>query len=146
MATPPGAEAGSTGVFGRRPSTGLGASARAIAEDTSALVRAEIALAKAEIAEGARAKALGAGMLAGAAALSAVAFLALVVALGFVLAEVAGLPGWASALIVAGVLLLGAAVLVLIGRKQLATPVSIETTKTNVQEDVAWAKQSLGRS
>jgi hypothetical protein len=141
MAAP--SAAGGTGAFGRRPSTGLSASARAIAEDTSALVRAEIALAKAELSAGAKAKALGTGLLVGGAALAALAFLALLFALGFALAEVAGLPGWASALIVAGVLLLGAAVLVLVGRKQLATPVSIETTKANVQEDVTWAKQSV---
>jgi hypothetical protein len=119
---------------------------RTLAEDVSALVRAEIALAKAEILAGVRPKALGAGLLAAAGVLAGIAFLGLLITLGFVLSEVAGLPGWASALIVSGALLLTAVALVLIGRAKLATAVGLETTKRNVQEDVTWAKRHLRQS
>lgn len=143
MAAPPSHDAGSPGAFGQRPSTGTAAAARAVAEDASALVRAEIELAKAEILHGVKAKAVGAGMLAGAGALGAVAGLALLLALGFAIAEVGGLPGWASALIVAALLIVIAVILVLIGRRQLATPVQLQTTKENLSEDVASAKRNL---
>ncbi len=145
MTAPPGPEAGSEGAFGRRPSVGTAAAARAVAEDASALVRAEIELAKAELLIGVRAKATGAGLLAGAGVLAALAGLALLLALGFALAEVAGLPGWASALIVAGLLLLVAAILVLLGRKALATPIDLEPAKERLREDVEHAKRNLGR-
>jgi hypothetical protein len=112
-------------------------------EDATALVKAEAELARAEITKGAKAKAQGAGLLAAAAALSAVASLGLLLTIGFVLVEVAGLPGWASALIISVVLLLIAGVVVVAGKKRFATPVTIDTTKANVQEDIAWIKQRL---
>jgi hypothetical protein len=127
----------------RRPSVGVAASARAVADDVRDLVRAEVALAKAEVKAGAQAKAVGAAMLAAAGALAAVAALALLLALGFALAEVGGLPGWASALIVAALLLVAAGVLVAVGRKKLEEPISVETAKDSVREDVGWAKRSL---
>lgn len=119
---------------------------KAIAADTAALLRAELELAKAEIASGAQRKALGAGLLALAAALAAVAFLALLVAAGFALSEGAGLPGWASALIIAGVLLVVAVIVALIGRSQLATPVSTKATQQQVSEDMEWVTRKLRES
>jgi peptidoglycan/LPS O-acetylase OafA/YrhL len=121
----------------------VGAIVKQVAADLSALVRAEVELAKAEVLIGVKAKARGAGLLAAAGALAAVASLGLLLAAGFALAEVGGLPGWAAALIVSGVLLLIAIVLMLLGRGRFATAVSAETTKKNVQEDVAWTKAHL---
>lgn len=130
-------------LFGPPPTMSTADAVKQVAEDASALVKAEIALAKAEIMEGVRAKALGAGMFAVAGVLAAVAGLGLLLTIGFVLAEVAALPGWASALIVTVALLLVAGVLVLVGKRKLAAEVTVETTKRNVEEDVAWTKQHI---
>jgi hypothetical protein len=130
-------------IFGSRTSIGAAEAAKAVAEDASALVRAEIALAKAEITGAAKAKASGAGLLVGAAVLGWLGLQGLLVTAGIALALV--LPAWAAALIVTGVLLLLAAVLGLVGKGKLATPVKLETTKQNVEEDVAWTKAHLSR-
>jgi hypothetical protein len=130
-------------LFGPAPSAPPGEVVKQVVEDATALVKAEIALAKAEVMDGVKEKATGAGMFAVAAALGAVAGLGLLITIGFVLAEVAGLPGWASALIVSVALLLVAGILVALGRKKVAADITVETTKLNVEEDVAWIKQHL---
>lgn len=129
------------GPFGPYPTIGAAAAAKAVAEDASTLVRAEIALAKAELAQAARAKATGAGLVTGAAVAAWLALQGLLVAAGFALALV--LPGWAAALVVAGTLLVLGAGLGYAGSRKLATPVSLDTTKHNVEEDVAWTKAHL---
>lgn len=134
-------EADGHGEAGAR--VGTVTAARALAEDVSALVRAEIALARAEVLAGVRPKAVGAGLLAAAGILVALAGLGLLLTIGFVLSEVAGLPGWASALIVSGALLLAAAGLALAARSKLRTEVGFETTKRTLQEDVTWAREHL---
>lgn len=129
--------------FGPQPTIGAGAAAKAVAEDASALVRAEIELAKAEITASVKPKAAGAGMLVGAGVLAWLAVQGLLVTAALALALV--LPGWAAALVVTVILLIGGGVLGLIGKRKLATPVSLDTTKQNVEEDVAWAKSHLSR-
>ena len=104
-------------------------------------MRAEIELAKAELKAGITANATGIGMLIGAGVMLWLALQGLLIAAGFALAEV--MPGWAAALIVTAVLILIAVVLGLVARGKLKTPVSVETAKTNVQEDVAWFKTHL---
>jgi uncharacterized membrane protein YqjE len=131
------------GLFGPPPQKGAAEAVKAVAEDASALVKAEINLAKAEVMGAVKEKATGGGLLAAAGALLAVAGLGLLLTLGFVLAEVAGLPGWASALIVSVLLILGAAVLGFAGKKKLETDISVDTTKRNVEEDVEWTKRHL---
>ena len=128
---------------GEHPRGTLGETGKQVAEDLSALVRAELDLAKAEILGGVQAKLTGVGMLVGALVMAWLALQGLLIALGFVLAEVGGLPGWASALIVTGGLLLIALILVLAGRSKLATEVSAEQVTSNVKEDVASAKEHL---
>ncbi|HSJ45071.1 MAG TPA: phage holin family protein [Euzebyales bacterium] len=132
---------GSRYTFGARPTIGAATALKAVAQDTSELVRAEIDLAKAELTQGVMANGLGMGLMIGAAVLLWLAVQGLLIAAGFALALV--MPGWAAALIVAGVLILIAAVLMLIGRNKLGTPVSVEQAKTNVQEDMAWVKTHL---
>ncbi|HWB72287.1 MAG TPA: phage holin family protein [Egibacteraceae bacterium] len=110
-------------------------------EDASALIRAEIALAKTELTRAVKAKATGGGLLVGAGVCGWLALQGLLLAAGFALALV--LPGWAAALVVSVLLLMAAGVLALVGRRLLATPVSIETTKHNVEEDLAWTKAHL---
>lgn len=131
-------------LFGPAPTMSTGEAFKQVADDASALVKAEIALAKAEMMAGVRAKAKGAGMFVAAGVLAGVAALGLLVTIGFVLAEVAGLPGWASALIVSVALLIVSGVLVLLGKKALdSADITVETTKHNVEEDIAWTKQHL---
>ncbi len=127
--------------FGPKPTIGVGAAGKAVAEDISDLVRAEVALAKAELANGIKAKAVGAGAFGAAGALGWLGFQGLLIAAGFALALV--LPGWAAALIVAVALLIAAAIAAAVGRSKMATPVSLDTTKANVEEDVAWTKSHL---
>jgi hypothetical protein len=107
------------------------------------LVRAEIELAKAEIAAGIKANAIGIGMLVAAGVLVWLAVQGLLLAAGFALALV--VPAWASALIITGVLIVIAGILGFIARRKLGTRVSVDQAKTNVQEDVAWFKTHLRR-
>ncbi|MGO4595966.1 phage holin family protein [Leifsonia sp. 2TAF2] len=81
------------------------------------LVASELALFKAEMSAKAKAAGIGAGMLVGALLFLFFAFGVLVTAavLGFALI----LPAWLSALIVAGILILIAVVLALIGWRSL---------------------------
>jgi uncharacterized membrane protein (UPF0136 family) len=113
---------------------------RRLSDDVSLLVRQEIELAKAELAEKARTAATGIGFFAGAAAVAVCAAGASTAFLVLALALV--LPGWAAALIVALALVGLAVVLVLFGRQRLARagkPVPEQTIET-VKEDVEWAK------
>lgn len=104
--------------------------------DISALMRGEIALAKAELTQTAKNGGLGAGMFAGALffALFGLGFLLTAGAWGLVALGLA--PGWAF-LIVAGVLFLITAILAVIGKKQLdkvgPPKRAIESTQASIQ-------------
>jgi nitrate/nitrite transporter NarK len=104
--------------------------------EVSELLRYEVALAKAELAEDAKRAGVGAGMLGGAGFLGAVAFVLLCVAAAFGLNEGAGWPLWLSFLVVAVVLLVIAGVLALVGRKSVSKvgppQRTIETSKQTV--------------
>ncbi len=127
--------------FGARPAVGVGPTGRVVAEDLSVLVKAEVALAKAEILAGVKPKAVGVGALVGAAAMAWLALQGLLITVALLLALV--LPAWAAALIVSVVLLVAAGGAAVLGRKKLAAPVSLDTTERNVEEDVAWTKAHL---
>ena len=128
-------------TFGPKPTVGVGAAGKAVAEDISALVKAEIALAKAEVTDGIKGKAVGAGAFVAAGIVGWLALQGLLITAGFALALV--VPAWAAAAIVTIVLLLIALIAALIGKRKIATPVSLDTTKANVEEDVAWTKSHL---
>ncbi|MGF1645721.1 MAG: phage holin family protein [Kineosporiaceae bacterium] len=110
-----------------------------LAQDTSTLLKQEIALARAELTDKARVAGKGAGMLAGAAVFGLLMMIALTALLIIVLD--AGLELWLAALVVtllwAGV----AVVLALAGRSQLKTaiPPTPEQTIETVKEDIQWA-------
>lgn len=129
--------------FGPRPTIGVGAAGKAVAEDISALVKAEIALAKAEVTDGLKAKGMGAGAVAVAAVFGWLALQGLLISAGFALALV--MPAWAAALVVSVVLLVITGVAAMVGKRKLATPVKLDTTKANVEEDVAWTKSHLAK-
>ena len=102
-----------------------------LTRDVSTLMRQEVELAKAELKESATKAGKGAGMLAGAAWAGHLAVVFLSLALWWALGQLVGL-GW-SAVIVAVVWGIVAAVLASIGRKELKTingmPRTAETVK-----------------
>ena len=111
-----------------------------LSTETTTLVKQEIDLMKAELAEKAKPAGLGAGMFGAAGLFGVGAFLALT---AFFIALIDGaLPIWAAALIVAAVYAAIAGVLVMTGRQKVkeATPVAPEQTIESVKEDVQWAK------
>ena len=118
----------------------IGEVAKELTGDLSLLVRQEIELAKAEMAQKGRTAAPGLGMFGGAgivalcAAGAITAFLVLVFSLF--------LPDWAASLIVGAALAAAAYVLIRQGRERVADagkPVPEQTIET-VKEDVEWAK------
>jgi hypothetical protein len=118
----------------------LGEVAKELTSDLSLLVRQEIALAKAEMAEKGRTAAPGLGMFGGAGIVALCAAGALTAFLILVLSLF--LPDWAAALIVGGALAAIAYVLVQQGKERVADagkPVPEQTIET-VKEDVEWAK------
>lgn len=129
--------------FGPPPTVGPGAAAKAVAEDASRLVRAELDLAKAELSLGAKEKGLGIGLGLAAATFGFLALQALLVTAGVALALV--LPAWAAAGAVALFLLLLTAALGLVSMSHLRRPVGLDTTKETIEEDVEWAKRRLRR-
>ena len=90
-------------------------------EQLSDVVRSEMRLAQAEMKEKGKKAGFGGGMFGGAAVLGLLALWALVFAAIAGLALV--LPVWASALVIAGALLLVAGVLALVGKRELGSAV-----------------------
>jgi uncharacterized membrane protein YqjE len=123
--------------------TSLGEIVGRLASDFSRLMRAEIALAKAEAKEEVKEAGKGAGMLAGAGYAGHLLVLFLSLALMFLL-DVWMPIGWA-ALIVAVIWGIVGFVLYSSGRKNLqrATPPMEETVET-LKEDAQWAKRPRG--
>jgi cbb3-type cytochrome oxidase subunit 3 len=118
----------------------LGEVAKELTRDVSLLVRQEMELAKAEMAEKGRTAAPGLGMIGGAGVVALCAAGALTAFVILVLAIF--LPEWLAALLV-GVVLAGIAyLLVKQGKERVAEagkPVPEQTIET-VKEDVEWAK------
>jgi uncharacterized membrane protein YqjE len=90
---------------------------RRASEQVTGLVRAELQLAKAELAEKGKRAGTGAGLL-GVGGVAALYGLGILIAAG-VLALALVLPAWASALIVAVALFVIAGILILVGRASL---------------------------
>lgn len=131
-------------LVGRRPTKGAAPAAKQVAEDVSALLRAEINLAKAELASAAKDKALGAALFIVAAIIGWLAVQAVLITLGFVIAI--WLPGWAAAMIVTALLLAGAGLAVWLGVKRMRAEMSLATTKRSVSETQEVAKAAVERS
>ena len=118
----------------------VGEVAKSLTSDLSLLLRQEIDLAKAEMAEKGRTAAPGLGMFGGAGIVALCAAGALTAFLILVLSTF--LPDWAAALLVGAVLAAVAYVLVRQGKERVADagkPVQEQTIET-VKEDVEWAK------
>jgi uncharacterized membrane protein YqjE len=109
------------------------------------LVRGELRLAQAEMREKGKRYGKGGGLFGGAGVVGFLMLQALVATVIAALAVV--LPIWASALIVTAVLGVIAAVMALMGKKEVAqaAPPAPEQTIENVKADVAEIKESAKR-
>jgi uncharacterized membrane protein YqjE len=111
-----------------------------LSDQTTTLVRKELELAKAELAEKGKRAGVGAGMFGAAGLLGVFAFGALTACI--VLALATAITAWLAALIVAVVYGAIAAVLALRGKTQVrrATPPIPEQAVDSTKEDVEWVK------
>lgn len=112
-----------------------------LTEQTSTLIRDEMRLAQTEMAAKAKHAGTGLGMFGAGGLLAFFGIAGLVTTAILLLALV--LPAWVSALIVTVVLFVAAAVVALMGKKQVekATPPAPERTVENVKKDVAEVKE-----
>ena len=122
----------------------LGTLVHDLTQQVSTLVRDEMRLAQAEMAEKGKKAGIGIGMFGGAGLVALYGLGALVATA--ILALALALPGWLAALIVAVVLFAIAGVLALIGKSNVgkATPAKPEEAIAGLQEDVATAKGERG--
>jgi MFS family permease len=116
---------------------------RQLTDQTTRLVRAEVELAKAELAAKGKRAGIGAGMFGGAGVVGLYALGALTAAA--ILALSTAMAGWLAALIVAVIYAAVAGVLALTGKSQVqsATPPVPEGAVQSVKEDVEWTKQRV---
>jgi amino acid transporter len=108
-------------------------------KDLSLLISQEVALAKAELKKEVAHAGKGAGMLGGAGFLGLFALIFLSIAAAYAISWFGIGLGWGF-FIVGMVYLLLAAVLGLLGKKQLSKVGPPEKTIATVKDDVAWAK------
>jgi hypothetical protein len=114
-------------------------------DQVTTLVRDEVRLAQAEVTAKAKRLGVGAGLFGGAGLVAVLGLNALVTAAVLGLANV--IPGWLAGILIAVVLFAIAAVLALVGKKdvqQAAPPVPTETI-ASVKADVATVKDGLSR-
>ena len=118
----------------------IGELLRDLSQQTTTLMRQELELAKAEVAQKGKKAGAGAGLL-GAAGVAGLATLGAFTAF-LILVLNTFLPAWAAAGIVTLLYAIPAAVLALRGRDKVkeATPLAPEQTIETVKEDVEWAK------
>jgi uncharacterized membrane protein YqjE len=111
-----------------------------LSEETTTLVRQELELAKAEMAQKGKQAGMGAGMFGGAGVAALLGLAALTAAA--IVAFDAAMRLWLAAVIVGLLWLAVAGVLALQGRRkvQAATPPVPQQTQESVKEDVEWAK------
>ena len=111
-----------------------------LSQETSTLVRQELDLAKAEMAEKGKHAGKGVGLFSGAGLFGRGAFLALTAAI--IAALSTAMAVWLAALIVAVVYGVVAAILAKSGQSKIkqAGPVAPEQTVQTLKEDAEWAK------
>ncbi len=118
----------------------LGALVHQLSQQIPELIRSEIRLAQAEVAEKGKRAGVGIGMFSVAGLLAFFALATLVTTAILGLATV--VDAWLAALIVAVVLLAGAAVVGLMGKNKVAeaTPAAPERAIQGIKDDVATVK------
>jgi uncharacterized membrane protein YqjE len=124
----------------------MGELVKQLSDQTTALVRAEVELAKAELSEKGKKAGMGAGMFGGAGLFGVFGFAALTTA--FIAALDLAMATWLAALIVAVVYFAIAGIAALMGKKKVeqATPLApqqaIDTTKADVEVAKARVKEA----
>ena len=118
----------------------IGELLKQLSNETTTLVRQELELAKAEVAQKGQKAGKGAGMFGGAGVVGFLAAMALTAALIMGLDK--AMPNWLAALIVGLVYAAIAGILALQGRNKIqeAVPPVPEQAADSVKEDVQWAK------
>ena len=113
---------------------------RDLSQQSTALIRQEIELAKAELRQKGKAAGVGAGMFGAAGLIALFGVGALTACL--ILALATAVDGWLAALIVAVVYLAVAGVAALLGKGKVqeATPPAPEQAIESTKEDVQWTK------
>jgi len=121
----------------------IGELLKQLSQETTTLVKQELDLAKAEVAQKGQQAGKGAGMFGGAGVMGFLALAALTAAL--IMAIDKAVPNWAAALIVAAVYAAIAGVLALQGRNKVkeATPPVPEQALESAKEDAQWAKTQM---
>jgi uncharacterized membrane protein YqjE len=118
----------------------IGELLKQLSQETTTLVKQELDLAKAEVAQKGQQAGKGVGMFGGAGVMG---LLALGSFTAFLIMLLDGaMPNWAAALVVTAVYAAIAGVLALQGRNKVkeATPPVPEQAVESVKEDVQWAK------
>jgi hypothetical protein len=111
-----------------------------LSQDVRELVRAEVALARAELVDSARRLSVAASLVTAAVACAIAVFAVLVAAA--ILGLATAIPAWLAALIVALVLAVVSAAALAVGiraGRRALPPVPAETLES-IKEDVAWVK------
>jgi uncharacterized membrane protein YqjE len=121
------------------PQPSVGELVRRASENVSTLVRAEIELAKTELSTTVKRAGVGGGLLAAAGVILLFSVPFLFVVIAEVLVAI-GLPRWLSYLIVWVLFLIIAAVLALIGRRQLKKMSKPERTLKTAKDTASWAR------
>lgn len=126
-----------------RPS--IGELVSALSEKFSTLIRDEISLAKAEMAEKAKNAGIGIGLFVGAGVLAFWATGVLIATIILGIAE--ALPAWLAALIVFLGILVIAVVLILIGKKSLekGNPPVPERAQASIKADIEAVREGLAK-
>ena len=114
-----------------------------LSEQTSTLVRQELALARAEMTQKGKAAGLGVGLFGGAGVFVVYGVGALVAAA--VMGLAVAVPGWAAGLIVGAASFVVAGIAALIGKKEVAeaTPPVPQQAVASVKDDVDAVKEAL---
>jgi hypothetical protein len=129
-----------TAQHGAPESQTLGALVHQLSQQIPELIRSEIRLAQAEVAQKGKRAGVGIGMFSVAGLLAFLGVATLVATAVLALALV--LPGWLAALLVAVALLAAAAATALLGKREVqqATPPVPERAVAGVKEDIAAVK------
>jgi uncharacterized membrane protein YqjE len=116
-----------------------------LSQQTSMLVRQEMALAQVELQEKGKRAGIGAGMFGGAGLVALYGVGAVIAAVIMLVAT--AIEPWVSALIVGVVLLATAGIVALLGKRQVeqATPPKPERAIESVQDDVEHVKERVRR-
>ena len=134
-----GERSSSNGATSGASEKSLGELVATATKDLSLLVSQEVALAKAELKKEVAHAGKGAGMLGGAGFTGLFALIFLSISLAYAISWFGIGLGWGF-FIVGMLYLVVAAVLALLGKKQLSKVGPPEKTIATVKDDVAWAK------